>query len=75
MINELIGRRQVAKTEAERAHARTVAQAKYDKEHAVNIGFKFNKKTDADILEWLSKQDSRQAAIKALIREAIKQGK
>ena len=44
------------------------AQEKYDKENTIRTGIKFNKKTDADILEFLEKQTSKQGAIKAAIR-------
>ena len=65
----------MAEKTPEQIRAHTAAQAKYDKEHTVRIGFKFNRETDADVLEWFSQQESRQSAIKKLIREAISQGK
>lgn len=51
--------------------ARTKAQAKYDKGHTSGFYMKLNTGTDQDILSWLDKQDSKQGAIKSLIREAI----
>lgn len=44
------------------------AQIKYDKANTRNITFKFNLKTDADILERLDSVDNRQGYIKELIR-------
>lgn len=54
-------------TEAQRR-----AVAKYDAENTVKILLKLNKKTDADILDWLDRQKSKQGAIKRLIRESMK---
>ena len=54
-------------------NSHTVAQAKYDKQHTVRYGLKLNTETDADVIEWLSKQNSMQGAIKALIRKEIAQ--
>ena len=47
------------------------ARAKYDAANTKKITFKFNLKTDADILEKLSAVDNRQGYIKALIRADI----
>ncbi len=44
------------------------AQAKYDRQNTRQIMFKFNKKTDEDILEKLDTVDNRQGYIKELIR-------
>jgi hypothetical protein len=52
--------------------SRTKAQAKYDKEHTTGVYLKLNNVNDADILEWLSLQESKQGAIKELIRQEIK---
>ena len=46
-------------------------QAKYDAGHTQRIGLKLNTKTDADVLQWLDKQESKQGAIKELIRREI----
>ena len=46
--------------------------AKYDKEHTKLVVIKLNKKTDADILDQLSKVESKQGYIKGLIRQDIK---
>lgn len=51
----------------------TVAQAKYDKDHTVRYGLKLNTETDADVIQWLSEQESMQGAIKKLIRKAIQE--
>lgn len=53
--------------------ARRASQRKYDKNHTMSISLKLNHKTDADIIQWLQKQTSRQGAIKALIRQDIAQ--
>ena len=52
--------------------SRTKAQAKYDKGHTTGVYLKLNNINDADILEWLSRQESKQGAIKELIRKSIK---
>ena len=53
----------------------TKAQAKYDKDHTTAIALKLNNKTDADVLDWLSLQESKQGAIKRLIRAEISREK
>ena len=58
--------------ETEKKKARTMAQAKYDKDHTTGFYMKFNIGTDQDILFWLEKQSSKQGAIKQLIREEIR---
>ncbi len=47
------------------------AQAKYDKDNTVQLKLKLNKKTDADIISYLSDCDNKQGVIKALIRLEI----
>ena len=54
-----------------KVNAHTVAQAKYDKAHTTTFGMKLNNETDKDILQWLSQQESKQGAIKKLIRADI----
>lgn len=46
-------------------------QSRYDKANRVSVLLKLNRKTDTDILSWLSRQESKQGAIKALIRAQI----
>lgn len=46
------------------------AVAKYDKANTVQVNLKLNKKTDADIIEVLSKVTNKQGFIKNLIRRA-----
>lgn len=46
----------------------SVQQAAADAAHATRVSLKLNNENDADILAWLSDQDSRQAAIKDAIR-------
>lgn len=59
------------RTKEELLQARTRAQAKYDKSHTTGFYMKLNITTDEDILSWLERQDSKQGAIKKLIREEI----
>jgi hypothetical protein len=47
------------------------AQEKYDKDNTVQVKLKLNKKTDADIIRYLSDCDNKQGVIKALIRLEI----
>lgn len=47
------------------------AQKRYDEKNTKMIPLKLNKKTDADILEWLEHQESNQGAIKEAIRSYI----
>jgi len=49
------------------------SQQKYDKANTVKLSLKLNKKTDEDVLTWLNSQESKQGAIKKLIRKAIKE--
>jgi len=51
--------------------ARTASQAKYDKDNTVSVHLKFNLTTDRDIINWLWQQDSKQGAIKRLIRAEL----
>ena len=44
----------------------------YDKENTRRINLKLNKKTDADIIQELERQENIQAYIKRLIREDMK---
>lgn len=46
-------------------------QARYDSKATTRIGLKLNNKTDADILEWLDQQESKQGAIKRAIRKMM----
>lgn len=52
--------------------AQREAVARYDSENTMQIKMKLNRKTDADIIEWLNSQDNRQGYLKALIRKDIK---
>lgn len=45
------------------------ARMKYDKKNTVLVSIKLNKKTDADIIEWLDHQPNKQGGIKAIIRK------
>lgn len=41
----------------------------YAKENLQQIKFTLNKRTDADLLEWLNKQENKQKYMKELIRK------
>lgn len=49
--------------------AQKKAQRKYDASNTSSIALKFNKKTDADILQFLASCDNKQGTIKAIIRQ------
>ena len=48
------------------------AKERYDNANTRQVKMKLNIKADADILAWLDAQDSKQGAIKELIRKEIK---
>ena len=50
------------------SEARKRAQMKYNKEHTKQVTLRLNKRTEADIIEWLDKADNKQGYIKSLIR-------
>ena len=50
------------------SEARKRAQLKYNKAHTKQVTLRLNKRTEADIIEWLGKADNKQGYIKALIR-------
>lgn len=52
--------------------AQLKAQAKYDKDNTVQVRLKLNKKTDRDILDYLSDCNNKQGYIKELIRSDIR---
>ncbi|MDO4486044.1 MAG: hypothetical protein Q4C46_05540 [Bacillota bacterium] len=47
------------------------AKERYDAANTKQFKMKLNVKTDADILAWLEKQESKQGAIKDLIRKEL----
>ena len=49
-------------------------RAKYDATNTTQFKMKLNRKTDADIIEWLEKQDNKQGSVKKLIREELERG-
>lgn len=57
------------------SEAQLRAQAKYDKANTRDIKFKFNLKTDADILEKLDSVPNKQGYVKDLIRTDIAKSK
>lgn len=46
-------------------------QNKYDQNNTTQIKLKLNKKTDADLLEWLETLDNKQGTIKEILRQHI----
>ena len=59
------------KTKEELSAAQNQYQKKYNKEHTIQYGLKLNKKTDADLIDWLNQQESKQGAMKAAMRQMI----
>lgn len=57
----------MAETEAQKR-----AREKYEKANTVQLHFKLNRNTDADILAKLESVDNKQGYIKELIRDDIK---
>ena len=51
------------------------AQKKYDAAHTKQFQMKLSIIHDADILEWLDQQESKQGSIKSLIRKDIEKEK
>lgn len=54
------------------SEAQKKAVRKYDAQNTKQLHFKLNIKTDADILDWLEKQENVQGYIKQLIRKDMK---
>ena len=54
------------------SEAQKRAVKKYDAHNTKQLHFKLNLKTDADILDWLEKQENVQGYIKQLIRQDMK---
>ena len=67
----LMSRRSKTITMSKLSEARKRANRKYDAAHSVNFGVKFNRKTDADILDFLETLDNKAGYIKNLIRADI----
>lgn len=44
---------------------------KYDESNTVQVKFKLNKNTDADIIEYLDSLENKQGTVKRLIRDEI----
>lgn len=55
------------------SEAQYKAQKKYDRIHTKQFMMKLHLDHDRDILDWLEVQDSKQGAIKALIRKQIEE--
>ena len=54
--------------------ARRRAQAKYNKANTKQVTLRLNKRTEADIIEWLEGLDNKQGYIKSLIRADMTRG-
>lgn len=52
--------------------ARLQANKRYDEVNTIQFKMKLNKKTDADIIEFLNKSTNKQGTVKELIRTEIK---
>lgn len=52
--------------------AKYSAQNTYDAVNVKHISLKLNKKTDADILEWLDRAGNKQGAIKEALKAYLK---
>ena len=50
----------------------TTPQARYDSKNTIQVKLKLNRKTDADIIEYLNTLDNKQGTLKELIRKEIK---
>lgn len=46
-------------------------QEKYQKENITRVVLKLNKRTDADLLEWIEALDNKQGTIKEILRQHI----
>lgn len=55
--------------------AKREAIKRYDAKNTKQIHMKLNLNTDAELLEWLAKQDSIQGYIKSLIKKDMENGK
>ena len=51
--------------------AQIAATRRYDDKNTIQVHFKLNKKTDADVIEKLESVPNKQGYIKGLIREDI----
>lgn len=50
-------------------------QTEWDAQNTVQVKLKLNKRTDLDIIEWISAQSNKQGKIKELIRKEIGESK
>lgn len=61
----------VKKKNGETEVVKYAPQNKYDKNNTVQLKLKLNKKTDADLLEWLDTLENKQGTIKQILREHL----
>nr|WP_319776017.1 hypothetical protein [uncultured Sphaerochaeta sp.] len=52
-----------------------MTKAAWDKKNTTRLNLKLNNSTDRDILDYLTKQQSKQGAIKAALRRTIHEDK
>lgn len=57
------------------SEAQRKATAKYDKANKVTLTVKLNKRTEADLIEYVAGLENKQGFIKALLREAMAAGR
>lgn len=57
------------------SEAQRKAVSRYDKENTKSITVKLNRKTDADIIEWMDTKENRQGYIKEIIRKDMEKVK
>ena len=51
--------------------AQIKASAKYNKENTVSLSIRFFRESDADVIEWIGKQENKADAIRQLILKEI----
>ena len=59
------------KWDAVTSQAQREAAARYDADNTMQLKIKLNRRTDADIIEFLSQQQNKQGLIKRLLREEM----
>lgn len=59
-------------TQEERLKARRLSSAKYKKANIANVVVSFNKRKEADMIEWVNRHAPKNRYIRALIRADMK---
>lgn len=57
------------------SEAQRKATAKYDKANKVTLTVKLNKRTEADLIEYVAGLENKQGFVKVLLREAMAAGR